>query len=294
MKIPACFWRVFSVLAPLACDNAVYTPQALLYRKRNKKNTGLCQYPRRWTGNTQLRRNREDDEAMEPKPNKRTAAEEALPYAQSAFDIARGLRAVDDWEDKLGQLAQIFRDPEIRNMPHDPRLDADTVREIVDIMLDDIGVTGEQRGFVGFLIEEGKLSLLPWIYDGFIDERRKAEAGPEVTVIAAKKLDAVQEQNLGTMLRKHFKTNAEPEVKVDAKLIGGFKIIIGERIYDQSVKGLNKKGLNNARKPKNTAQDAAQPGVQSAFPQAAKPRNAKPPQPKMRNNKKRPPRPGQP
>jgi F-type H+-transporting ATPase subunit delta len=144
---------------------------------------------------------------------------------------------------KLSELAQIFQDPELKNLPHDPRLSQEKLKTIMGKVMDELDASASQRRFVDLLIKEKKLSLLPWIQKGFVQERNKADAAvkgelpAEVTIVSAVALTTQQLDNLKGMLKKRFNTSAEPELKVDPDLLGGIKLIIGGRVYDQSVKG---------------------------------------------------------
>ncbi|MEZ0225805.1 MAG: F0F1 ATP synthase subunit delta [Alphaproteobacteria bacterium] len=180
---------------------------------------------------------------MEPRPDKKTAKKNATPYAKAAYEVARDEAEVDDWQIILEELAEIMKDPELKEMTHDPRLSQAQLKSIMGKMLDELEVSASQRNFVNLLIKDKKLSLLPWIHTGFVQERKKAEAAPgvdpltEVTIISAMELTAPQLDNLKATLKKRFNTSAEPDVKVDPDLIGGLKIIIGDRVYDQTIKG---------------------------------------------------------
>jgi F-type H+-transporting ATPase subunit delta len=180
---------------------------------------------------------------MEPRPDKKTAKKSATPYARAAFEIAREENIVADWEEKLFQLAEVMQDPELKKIPHDPRLKPAALESIMDKVMDELEGNETQRKFVKLLIKDKKLSLLPWIHKAFVEERRKAEAAltgaslAEVTIVSAKELTPGQLLNLKNTLKKRFNVSSEPEVKTDPDLIGGVKIIIGDRVYDQTIKG---------------------------------------------------------
>lgn len=180
---------------------------------------------------------------MEPRPDKKTARKNARPYFEAAFQVARDEAELDDWQLKLEQLAQVFQDPELKGMPHNPRISQENLKTIMTAVLDELDASASQRRFVELLIKEKKLSLMPWIHKGFLQERKKAEAAlkgelpAEVTIVSAKELTPQQLGNLKGTLKKRFNTSAEPEVKIDPGLIGGIKLIIGDRVYDQSIKG---------------------------------------------------------
>lgn len=194
---------------------------------------------------------------MEPRPDKKTAKRLAAPYARAAFDVARDEAELDDWELKLEQLAKLFKEPDLKDMPHDPRLNAAKLKYIMGKVMDELEASPSQRRLIDLLIKDKKLSLLPWVHKGFVAERRKAEnaammhAEPlaDATIISAKELTAQQLDNLKATLKKRFNVASEPEVKIDPALIGGLKIIIGSRVYDQSIQGQLERMRKHLKEP---------------------------------------------
>lgn len=174
---------------------------------------------------------------MEPRPNKKTAAKDAQPYARASFKYAQKNGCVEEWEQMFLVLAEMLRDPELKDMPHDPRLNDARLKSIMSDVLDEIGATQEQRNLVNLLVRDKKLSLLPWIHEGFVQERKRAEGMLDVTVWSAQPLTPAQADNLKATLKSRFNAKAEPAMKVDPELIGGLRIEIGDRVYDQTVKG---------------------------------------------------------
>ena len=180
---------------------------------------------------------------MEPRPDKKTAKKNATPYAKAAYDVARDEAEVADWQLKLEQLAQVLQDSELKDLPHNPRVSQEKLKTIMGKILDELDASASQRNLVNLLIKEKKLSLLPWVQKGFVQERKKAEAAlvgelpAEVTIISAIQLTPQHLANLKVTLKKRFNTSAEPELKVDPELLGGIKLVIGDRVYDQSIRG---------------------------------------------------------
>ncbi len=174
---------------------------------------------------------------MEPRPDKKTAKKYAAPYARKAFQDARAKDEVTNWEFMLGQLSEVMQDPELKDLPHTPRLGKDKIGNVMKEIMDILGTTEAQRKLVNKLIEDGKLSLLPYVHEGFIAERKKAEGFLEVVISTAIELTPQELKNLKETLRTRFNFKAEPTLEVDPELIGGVKLTIGDKVYDQTVKG---------------------------------------------------------
>lgn len=192
---------------------------------------------------------------MEPRPDKKTAKKNASPFAKAAYEVARDEAELDDWQLKLEQLSQVLEDPELKKLPHDPRLSQEKLKAIMSDVMDELEATPSQRNLVNLMIKEKKLSLMPWVFKGFVQERKKAEAAArnelpaDVTIVSATELTAQQVDNLKVMLKKRFNTSAEPELQVDPDLIGGIKLIIGDRVYDQTIKGQLERMKDHLNKP---------------------------------------------
>ncbi|MDE1153398.1 MAG: F0F1 ATP synthase subunit delta [Micavibrio sp.] len=174
---------------------------------------------------------------MEAKPNKQTAARKAAPYALAAFDLARDSMSIPDWQEKLEILSEVIKLPDLERILRDPRLSPEDLVKIMQPVCEKIGMNEEQHAFVNILIEEKSLSLAPWVFDGYVKERKKFEGITDVTIISAFELTPQQVDRLSSSISKKFNIKAEPQLKVDPELIGGVKIIVGDTVIDQSVKG---------------------------------------------------------
>jgi len=174
---------------------------------------------------------------MEPRPNKLTAAREAMPYAVAAFRRAQESLTVKDWEDKLQVLAEVIKQPDIDKILRDPRLKPEQLEQIMGAVMDKLEMEGDQRDLIRIMIKDKKLSLMPWVFDGFVKERKKADGYTEVRIITALPISEAQLSNLTEAISKKFNIKAAPTVETDPALIGGVKIIIGDRVIDQSMQG---------------------------------------------------------
>lgn len=186
---------------------------------------------------------------MEPRPSKLTAAREAAPYALAAFRLAQDSLSVEDWEDKLHVLGEVVKHPDIEKILRDPRFSPDQLVDIMGTVMDKLEMNQEQREFTKILIENKKLSLAPWVFEGFVKERKKAEGIVDVTIISAFPLSGDQVGNLTEALNKKFNIKAAPVTEVDPSLIGGVKIIIGDKVIDQSTKGHLERMRRHLNKP---------------------------------------------
>jgi F-type H+-transporting ATPase subunit delta len=160
----------------------------------------------------------------------------ARPYALAVFRLAREAGTQTVWSERLQRLSVIVQDPEMAKVVGNPKFSAGQVADLF-ISLFSEEKSQELAKFVGVLAENERLSVLPEIREIY-EQLKSADEGIEDAVItSAFPLDDAQLNNLMTELEAHFGTRLEPHLKVDARLIGGVRVAVGDRILDASVRG---------------------------------------------------------
>lgn len=173
---------------------------------------------------------------FEKHPDPKTAKTLSRPYAKAAFDVAQKEGKIAEWEDRMGKLVEALKDvgePLLRS----PAINAEKTCEIMGAVMDQLGMTLPEKNFINILIDNKRLSLLPWIHESFVDARKLARGITDVTIISAFELEPKQLEMLTASIEKKFNIKAAPKVEVDKELIGGVKIVIGDMVYDDSIKG---------------------------------------------------------
>jgi len=173
---------------------------------------------------------------LEKKPDAKTAKSAARPYAKAAFEVAQKEGKVAEWEDRLGKLVAALEqvgEPLLRN----PAITAEQTREVMGHVMDKLGMTKPEKNFINILIDNKRLSLLPWIHEEFVEARKLDSGITDVRIITAFELEPKQLEKLTQSIEKKFNIKAAPTVEIDKDLIGGVKIVIGDMVYDDSIKG---------------------------------------------------------
>jgi F-type H+-transporting ATPase subunit delta len=98
----------------------------------------------------------------------------ARPYAQAAFDEARGLDDLKGWSNILQSIAEAVINPEIHAIITSPRAVKSQLAELMLALCGD-KVSETQRNFIKLLVESQRLSLLPEIVMLFEIMRAEAE-----------------------------------------------------------------------------------------------------------------------
>lgn len=160
----------------------------------------------------------------------------ARPYADAAFELARGAGALGPWSEALDRLAVIAADPQMRDCIADPKLTDDQLIELVLGLAGD-GLSAELQNFVRVLVANERLQLLPEIRDLFVQLKNEHEGVREAQIASAFPLDDATLSQLKSDLEARFQTKLNVKVSVDPELIGGVRIAIGDEVIDASVRG---------------------------------------------------------
>ena len=158
----------------------------------------------------------------------------ARPYAEAVFRLAREKNALADWSDRLGNLAGIVGDARMQALVADPNTSAARAAELI-ASVTDVGDAG--KNLLAVLAGNDRLSLLPEIAAQFEVLKAEAEGKLEATIVSAQEMTDAQKAELMAALKTRFGRDVEATVEVDASLIGGAVITVGDQVIDGSVKG---------------------------------------------------------
>ena len=160
----------------------------------------------------------------------------ARPYAQAVFRLAREGKALTAWSDRLQRLAAIAQDPEMAKVVGNPKFSAGQVAELFVSLTGESG-NKELTSFIGILAENERLGVLTQIQEIYEQLKSGDEGVKDAIVTSAYPLDDAQLKNLMSQLESHFGSKLQPRVEVDAALIGGIKVAVGDQVLDASVRG---------------------------------------------------------
>ena len=159
----------------------------------------------------------------------------ARPYAEAVFALADGSGALDRWSRALAVMAVVAADPDMRQAVGNPNLSGDQVYGLFAGACGDLSV--EAQNLVRVLIENGRLTLLPEIREIYEELKNEREGVIDAVISSAYPLDSGQVASLVADLERRFKRKVKPRVEVDAGLIGGVRVRVGDEVIDGSVRG---------------------------------------------------------
>ncbi|MFZ1180125.1 MAG: F0F1 ATP synthase subunit delta [Herbaspirillum sp.] len=158
----------------------------------------------------------------------------ARPYAEALFRVAQtsGLSA---WADLVSEMAQAAAHPDVKTLVQNPALsDRQIASTFVSILKTPLGV--EAQNFVDVLARNGRLALLPEIAAQFHTLKNAQEGADDAQITSAFDLSGAQLEDMVATLEKKFGRKLTPTVKVDPALIGGMRVVVGDEVFDTSVR----------------------------------------------------------
>jgi F-type H+-transporting ATPase subunit delta len=160
----------------------------------------------------------------------------ARPYAEAAFRLADASGTLAKWSEALSSLAQVAGDARVRAAIGDPNLSHAKVAGLILSILAG-KLSGEMENFVRVLAENRRLELLGEIAEQFETLKNEREGVVEVEVQTAFELTDAQLADLAQRLEKKTGRKVRTTVQVDKELIGGVKVVIGDKVIDGSARG---------------------------------------------------------
>jgi F-type H+-transporting ATPase subunit delta len=161
----------------------------------------------------------------------------ARPYADALFKAqATDLAATSAWLDTLAAVAD---NAQLQQFANNPTVTVEQVFELIS------GVVQSRQGavlpeagknFLRLVIENGRLSALPVVAQQFRALMNAQGGTADAVVYSAFPIDASALADLSSTLEKRFARKLNVSVELDAALIGGIRVVVGDEVLDTSVK----------------------------------------------------------
>jgi len=159
----------------------------------------------------------------------------ARPYAEAAFDVALKT-GLDQWSEWLKAWGAVASHPDITLLVNDPKLPDSQVLDAF-VALTRTPDVAEARNFLRALTENGRLLALPEIERQFHELRNAHEGVADAFIESAFPMDEATVASMLPDLEKRFGRKLKASVAVNADLIGGVRVTVGDQCLDTSVRG---------------------------------------------------------
>jgi F-type H+-transporting ATPase subunit delta len=160
----------------------------------------------------------------------------ARRYAEAAFEIALRDDQLDRWRDDLRLAAEVLASPDVARVIENPAVPARTRREIVAKSLGSRLLPSLQR-LIELLVERGRIELLPRVASEYARLLSRHRGIVSAIVTSAIPLSDSETTAIRGQVERMAGSAVELETRVDAAIIGGLTVQVGDRLLDDSVRG---------------------------------------------------------
>ena len=157
----------------------------------------------------------------------------ARPYAEALFKSAGTAGA--ELAAQMSVLAEVAGNEQLRQFADNPKVGAAQVFELV-------GAAAKQAldpkisNLLNLVIENGRLAALPEIAAQFTALVNAQSGSSDAVVYSAFAIDDAALAEVVVALEKRFARKLKARVEIDAELIGGIRVVVGDEVLDTSVK----------------------------------------------------------
>ncbi|MBX9831972.1 MAG: F0F1 ATP synthase subunit delta [Burkholderiaceae bacterium] len=157
----------------------------------------------------------------------------ARPYAEALFKAAQAdLNTAAVW---LDELAEIAKNGQLQQFASNPKV---TSAQVFDLMGGVMKAVLPEQGknFLRTVIDNGRLEALPEIAAQFRGLKNAKSGLSDAVVYSAFPIDAAALADVAAALERRFSRKLNVSVELDAELIGGIRVVVGDEVLDTSVK----------------------------------------------------------
>ena len=160
----------------------------------------------------------------------------ARPYAEAAFKLGLENNNLARWSDMLSLIQSVVCNEQVAARIGDPNVDAGALEGLI------LGTLGERldghgRNLVQVLVQNQRLELVPQVRELYEALRREHEGVLEAKIISALPMSDEQVRQVLAALEKKYGRKVNAQVEIDPVLIGGARIVIGDKMIDATVRG---------------------------------------------------------
>lgn len=161
--------------------------------------------------------------------------EAARVYAEALFDVARDRGKLDALRGELGQFADaVDRSRELQVFFFSPYFSS--TEKVAGLKRAVSGADAELLNFLELLIEKQRMPEIFRVRRHFEELWKEENRRLEVTVTSAVELDPSVVEKVGEEIERQTGQTVELASRVDAEIIGGLVLQVGNKVLDASIR----------------------------------------------------------
>ncbi|MEW6704925.1 MAG: F0F1 ATP synthase subunit delta [Pseudomonadota bacterium] len=161
----------------------------------------------------------------------------ARPYAEALFKAAADQGAnARELADQVDALAQVAADEQLRQFAENPKVTAQQVLDVVMGALKSVQLSPLVHNLLRTTIDNDRLAALPEVARQYRALVNQSTGVSDALVYSAFPIEPTQLPQVVASLEKRFGRKLNATVQVDPELIGGIRAVVGDEVFDASVK----------------------------------------------------------
>jgi F-type H+-transporting ATPase subunit delta len=161
----------------------------------------------------------------------------SLQYANALADIALAQGAAVPVTQQLGDFTAAYASStELRNILASPAVSKAEKRGVAERISARLGAGKIVRNFLFVVIDHQRTQLLPEIFGSFQNVLRERQGVAEAEIFSPTALSEAQKKEMTQALERLTGKRVEAKFSLDARLLGGAMVRVGDTIYDGSLR----------------------------------------------------------
>jgi F-type H+-transporting ATPase subunit delta len=160
----------------------------------------------------------------------------ARRYAEAIFEIAERDGTVETWLTQLQTVASAVSDDAVVRGLEDPNVPIERRMSALQGAVGS-GMVPQMTNLLGLIVRRRRLEMMPAIAAEFRRLYNKRVGIVEATAVSAAPLDEQELAALRSRLEQMTGGRVELQTRVDASLLGGVQVRLGDVLIDGSVRG---------------------------------------------------------
>ena len=158
-------------------------------------------------------------------------------YVEALYDLTQSKEKKEQTAKKLKEITKLFNsNEEFRKTLLDPRIEHKVKIEILEEIISE----SDEKVFINFLkilIKENRINLLNEIseeYEKMLEDFNKELS---IKIVVAQPIEQEQINKIVEKYKKLYNVNnVKYELEIDKEILGGAKVVVGNTVYDGSIK----------------------------------------------------------
>jgi len=160
----------------------------------------------------------------------------AKRYALALFEVASTKQQINEVEQELQLITQILNDnPAFLQFLQHPQIAKEDKKKEFQKAFDG-NISEIVMNFTGLLIDRNREDILTSVLSFFVEKANEERGLVDAVVTSVRQLTDEEQQGLANSFEKLLNKKIRIENKIDASIMGGVVVQIGDRLYDGSTK----------------------------------------------------------